>query len=134
MSARTRGPFSAAGPLALLLGGLALLAAGCRSRKVDYSVPSLVKTLHDKDPNVRYWAAQSLGHLGAEAKPAVPALIEALGDEDAMVRMGAAYALAEIGPDASESVPALRGRLQDPAPEVRKAAAYALPRVQAKKR
>lgn len=121
--------------LPLLLVCLAFLPAGCSSRKIDYSVPSLVKTLkEDKDANMRYWAAESLGHFGAEARPAVPDLVEALKDEDKTVRMGVAYALAEIGPAATDAVPALKAALKDPAKEVRDAAAYALKQVKAKKR
>jgi HEAT repeat protein len=119
---------------ALFLAGLVVLAAGCSSRKVDHSIPSLVQTLKDKDPNMRYWAAESLGHFGAEARTAVPDLVGALADEDKMVRMGAGYALAEIGPAAADAVPALKEALKDPAKEVRAAAAYALKRIQAKKK
>jgi HEAT repeat protein len=109
-----------------------LLAAilGCQ-RKLDYSVPSLVKILkEDKDPNMRYYAAESLGHYGPEAQSAVPDLIEALKDESAMVRMGVAYALGEIGsPDAA---PALQAATKDPDKEVRVAAAAALQQIQQK--
>lgn len=117
--------------LLLLLAWLVLLPAGCGHRKLDYSVSSLVKTLKDKDPNMRYWAAESLGHLGAEARPAVPNLIEALKDENKMVRMGAAYAIAEIG--SVEAELALTDTLKDPAEEVREAAAYALKQIQEKR-
>jgi HEAT repeat protein len=120
--------------VAVLLASALCLTAGCGGRKVDHSVTALVKTLQDEDPNMRYWAAQSLGHLGANARPAVPDLIEALKDKEKMVRMGAAYALAEIGPAAADAVPALKGALKDQAAEVRSAAAYALKRVQVKKK
>jgi HEAT repeat protein len=114
---------------------LAVVLSGCSgSGKVDYTVPGLVKTLKgDKDPNMRYWAAESLGHFGREAKPAVPDLAEALKDQDKMVRMGAAYALAEIGPDASDALAPLQVALQDPEKEVREAAVYALKHVQVRK-
>ena len=120
--------------LPLFLACLVLSLAGCSGRKVDHSIPSLVKTLKEKDPNMRYWAAESLGHFGAEARSAVPDLIEALKDEDKMVRMGVAYALAEIGPAAADAVPALKGALKDQAKEVRDAAAYALKHIQTRKR
>src|SRR5438876_12039390 len=81
-----------------MLAALSFAAAGCGdSRKIDHSVPALVKSLKDKDPNMRYWAAQSLGSFGPEAEDAVPDLVEALSDEQKLVRMGAAYALGEIG-------------------------------------
>ena len=99
--------------------------------KPDYSVTGLVAQLKDKDPNMRYSAARSLGQYGAEAKPAVPALVEALKDENAMVRSGAAYALGDIGPDATDAVPALNQAANDPSKDVRDAVAYALKRIQA---
>src|SRR5262249_6813386 len=106
----------------------------CRdARKTDYSVPSLRKTLReDKDPKMRYWAAESLGHFGPEARDAVPDLIAALKDEDRTVRMGAGYALAEIGPDASDAVPALQEAARDTDKEVRDAADYALKQIRQK--
>lgn len=113
----------------------ALLAfAGCGGgvRRVDHSVEKLVATLQDRDPNMRYWAAESLGHLGPEAKAAVPDLAAALADESKMVRMGAAYALAEIGPDAEPAREALATASRDPEQEVRDAAAYALRRTTVK--
>jgi HEAT repeat protein len=97
---------------------------GCQG-KIDYSVPSLVKTLKkDKDPNMRYYAAESLGHYGPAAVPAVPDLIAALKDDNKMVRMGVAYALGEIG--LSDAVPALEEATKDPENEVRVAAVTAL--------
>src|SRR6186713_3076844 len=43
-----------------------LLNSGCSQgvRRIDYSVDKLTATLKDKDPNMRYWAAESLGHYG----------------------------------------------------------------------
>jgi HEAT repeat protein len=116
----------------VLLTAFLPAVAGCRNAKrVEHSVPSLVKTLReDKDPNMRYYAAQSLGQFGPEAQSAVPDLIAALKDEDKMVRMGAAYALGEIrSPDA---VPALQEATKDPEKEVRDAAAFALKQIQQK--
>jgi hypothetical protein len=109
----------------LVLAGTAA-AAGCKDpRKVEHSVPSLVKTLReDKDPNMRYWAAQALGGFGKQAEPAVPDLAAALKDEDKTVRMGAAYALGEVG--SKDAEPALAEAGKDPEKEVREAAAFAL--------
>src|SRR5687767_7734265 len=53
---------------------IAVLAAfiGCSHvRKVDHSVDKLAATLKDSDADMRYWAAESLGHYGADAKTAV---------------------------------------------------------------
>src|SRR5262245_33912628 len=112
----------------IILASLVVLAVGCG--KKEYSVPSLLDTLKDKDPKMRYYAAKELGHFGAQAKDAVPALTEALKDEDKNVRMGAAYALAEIGPDAKTAIPALGEAAKDKEEVVRKAADYALKRLQ----
>jgi hypothetical protein len=120
----------------LLAACVALTAAGCGGNTVEHSVPKLVVTLkEDADPNMRYWAAESLGHFGAEAAPAVPDLTRTLQEDgSAIVRMGAAYALAEIGPAARAAEPALTGALKDPDAEVRKAAAYAVRRLRGAKR
>ena len=113
----------------------ALTAGGCGdSRRIDYSVPTLVKSLKDEDPNMRYWAAKSLGSFGPHAKSAVPDLVEALKDEHKLVRMGAAYALAEMGASATEALPLLREAARDPVQEVRDAASYAAERIGAKKK
>src|SRR5262245_9763145 len=112
---------------------LIVVALGCGNpRKVEHSVPSLVRTLkEDKDPNMRYYAAQSLGQFGSEAASAVPDLITALKDEHAMVRMGAAYALGEIG--SADAVPALQEASKDGEKQVRDAAAHAIKQIQQKK-
>jgi HEAT repeat protein len=121
--------------------GVALLvclgagASGCGdSRRVDYSIDSLRKTLKDNDPKMRYWAAESLGHFGPEAHSTVPDLIGALKDQDGTVRQGVAYALAEMGAAAADALPALQEAARDPQPEVRTAAAYALKQIQQKKK
>src|SRR5215204_4317297 len=97
----------------VFLAALLSATAGCRDpRRVEHSVPSLVTTLkEDKDPNMRYWAAESLGKFGPEAQSAVPDLIAALKDESKMVRMGAAYALGAIG--SADAVPALQEAAKD---------------------
>jgi HEAT repeat protein len=112
--------------LVALLLALLFTASGCRNpRQIDYSVPSLIKTLkEDKDPNMRYWAAESLGKFGPEAQSAVPDLVEALKDDNKMVRMGVVYALGEIG--GADAVTALQGATNDPEKEVRDAVASAL--------
>lgn len=115
-------------PLAVLL----LVGGGCRNpRQVEHSPTSLVKTLkEDKDPNMRYYAAQSLGRFGAEAQAAVPDLVAALKDDSPLVRGGAAYALGEIG--SADGVPALKEVAKDAEKDVREAAAFALKQIQQK--
>jgi HEAT repeat protein len=114
--------------------GWLVIAFGCSRgvQRIDYSVQKLTVTLKDKDPNMRYWAAQSLGNFGPEAETAVPDLVAALSDETPLVRSGAAYALAEIGPAAEPARSALLGAAKDPEKEVRDAAAYALKRLSSK--
>jgi HEAT repeat protein len=117
---------------AVLLVAVLAVAPGCRNAKhVDHSVPTLVKTLkEDADPNMRYWAAEALGKLGAGAEAAGPDLIAALKDESKLVRMGAAYALGEVRPP--EATPALQAATKDSEKEVRDAAAFALKQFQQK--
>ena len=118
-------------PIALLVSVLSV-TGGCRNpRQVDYSVSSLVKTLkEDKDPNMRYWAAESLGKFGPEARSAVSDLSEALKDDSKMVRMGVAYTLGEIG--GADAIAALQDATKDPEKEVRDAALLALKQMQQK--
>jgi len=56
-------------------------------------------------------AAQSLGEIGADAKPAVPALISAL--KNANARIDAANALGSIGSGAKEAIPKLQEIIED---------------------
>lgn len=109
---------------------LAVLAAGCGSKKRDYSVPAMIKSLTDKDPEVRSTAATVLGKYGPQAREAVPALIAALRDDDKHVRKATVYALAKIGRDARDAIPTLKETLRDKEPKVREAAAYALKEIQ----
>ena len=108
--------------------------AACRQgvQRIDYSVETLTAKLKDKDPNLRYWAAESLGRFGPGAEAAVPELAQALKDEVPMVRSGAAYALAEFGPLAEPARTALVEASKDPQKEVRDAVAYALKRLNQK--
>jgi HEAT repeat protein len=78
-------------------------------------VNGLIASLQDKRVEIRRAAAEALGHLGADAKPAVPALIEALKDADPEVRWIAVDALGHVGADAKPAVPALVAALKDPA-------------------
>jgi HEAT repeat protein len=118
-------------PFAVMVS-LLTVAGGCRNpRQVDYSVTSLVKTLkEDKDPNMRYWAAESLGKFGPDARSAIADLIEALKDESKMVRMGVVYALGEIG--GADATAALQEATKDQEKEVRDAAVAALKQMQQK--
>jgi HEAT repeat protein len=106
-----------------------VMMVGCGKKKESPTVPSLLPSLKDRDPKMRYYATRQLGHFRSQATEVVPPLTEALKDEDKMVRMGAAYALGEIGPDAKSALSALESVLRDSEVEVRKAAEYAIKKV-----
>jgi quinoprotein glucose dehydrogenase len=66
--------------------------------RAEAFVPLLIESLRDKEPRVRFFAAQSLGALGAI--PAVKPLFELLrenADQDPFLRHAAAWALHRIG-------------------------------------
>ncbi|MBI4659719.1 MAG: HEAT repeat domain-containing protein [Verrucomicrobia bacterium] len=93
------------------------------------AVPKLVDALSERDPEIRWSAANFVGWIGvkANADAAVPALIEALRDGHARVRQYAANALRNIGPrGAQRAAPALIQCLNDKTMEVRATAAVAL--------
>jgi HEAT repeat protein len=90
------------------------------------AMPRLVELLKDKDSEVRWRAAMTLGKIGPAARGTVPALVAALQDEDALVREHAAEALGDIGPDARDAVPALTTALRDPDARVRRDAVRSL--------
>jgi HEAT repeat protein len=67
------------------------------------SVPAFIKCLEDRHELVRAGAADCLGFLGTNARPAIPALlqlVEASGN-DPQVRFSAQMALGKIGPAAA---------------------------------
>jgi HEAT repeat protein len=119
----------------LVLLILLMPAFGCgKAPKKEYTVPTLIETLKDPSPDMRYWAARELGKLsGQDAKAVVPALTEALGDPDEMVRMGAAYALGSLGRLAAPALPALQKAAKDRSQEVRAAANYAVKQIRGKR-
>lgn len=98
--------------------------------KIGYAaVPALSEALQDQSKQVRWYAASTLGEIGAEAKAAVPQLIVTLQDEDEYVRRIAAYALGKIGVEAALAVPYLIATLQDGDRNLRSVAAYALGKI-----
>ena len=92
-------------------------------------VPPLALMLKDRDAEVRWLAAFSLGALGPGARQAAPALAEALQDDAWVVRREAALALGCIGPDAQSAIPALKEALENPHLEITNETARALPRL-----
>jgi serine/threonine protein kinase len=71
---------------------------------VSAEVAQLMASLGAGDANTRWRAAEALGNLGGQAKPAVSTLASMLDDRDEVVRWRAAEALGKIGPDAQSAV------------------------------
>src|SRR5260370_11432403 len=119
-------------PVALCTGCLLLVVAGpVLADSKDEDVPSLIKSLKNKNAKGRMAAADELGRIGsvhaADAKDAIPVLFEVLKkDSDAGVRKASVTALGKIDPDPEVAVPAFIAALKDKAPGVRAAAAGAL--------
>lgn len=90
------------------------------------AVPSLIQSLRDDDPEVRWNAAAVLGGIGKES---VDGLADALTHKDAEVRRNAAAALDRIGVDSAVAVPKLAVALRDIDTEVARYAASALGRI-----
>jgi hypothetical protein len=84
-------------------------ALGRISPPTDEAVTALGAALQDRDLVTRWYAADSLGRLGAEAAPALERLVFALTDStnDNNVRRNVAKALARIGPAAAGASPKL---------------------------
>jgi HEAT repeat protein len=72
---------------------------------VEQAITDLTRALQNKDYEVRWRSAFSLGLLDVEGR-SVPALIRVLR-EDEQVSFAAAWALGNIGPRARDAVPAL---------------------------
>jgi serine/threonine protein kinase len=97
------------------------------------AVPSAVLEhmdgLNSADTNARWRAAEALGNMGGEARPAVPAITALLRDRNEVVRWRAAEALGKVGPEAREAVPALVAALSGPPGLLTTEAAKALGRI-----
>jgi hypothetical protein len=90
-------------------------------------IPALVKTLGDKDCDVRWRSARSIGTLHAMPELSVPALAERLRNDPATnVRCYAIFALAKFGDKAEASVPDLTRAASDPDSVIRSYARDAL--------
>lgn len=66
-------------------------------------VQGLLQTLRDKEPSVRWNAAEALAGVGPRAVSAKPELLAALEDANDLVRLRAAIALGKIDPKAPEA-------------------------------
>jgi len=104
-----------------------LKAADLANRREPGNLPELVKYLENKDAALRWWGAQGLVALGAEARPAESALNRALNDESPAVRVAAAEALGNLG-RYDAALPILISGLQHEMPVIRLTALNVLDR------
>jgi HEAT repeat protein len=77
------------------------------------AVPGFVKALTDANPATRAKAAEELGQIGPEAKPAIDPLVRTLADAEAGVRIKAAEAVLNIEPAHKSALPVLLESLKD---------------------
>jgi hypothetical protein len=103
-------PGRSSGPALLgrLAGYLGLNRASPPVLNDRAAVPVLVDLLDESDPDVRAWAANTVG-IGPAGAEAVPALIAALSDPDWRVRSNAMDSLAGMQEAGLPAVPALAG-------------------------
>lgn len=95
--------------------------------QVQDIVPALIKSLGDKDCDVRWRAARSLGDLQATPELSVPALVERVRDDPAAnVRCYAIMALAKFGTKAQAAIPVLAKTATDADSSIRSYAREAL--------
>jgi hypothetical protein len=96
------------------LGNLALAPAAAHRDMAKPAIPELVEALHDKDDEIRMWAAITLGQIGPDAVRAVEPLVSLLQvEKNPQVILGAVQALGEIGPGARPALPALTAIAED---------------------
>jgi hypothetical protein len=97
-------------------------------------VPALIQVLSDKDEDVRWRAARSLGELHALPEQTVPALARSLREDYAAnVRCYVISALEKFGSDADSALPDLRKATNDPDSVVRDYARKALKTITTKR-
>jgi len=93
------------------------------SAKIEPRLKRLMQRLTLADSEDPAEAAESLGRMRQDAKPAVNHLVQLLSDPSADVRRSAAPALRNIDPEVKASVPALTKAVSDPSKDVRSRAA-----------
>jgi hypothetical protein len=114
----------------VLSGGWWPFECGPTRMDIRPALSALVIALGDSDADVRAWAAQAVGDVGADAVDAVPALTDLLKNGDEGSRNSACIALGQIGPAAKAALPALREALSDKSQDVRRFAARAIQRIE----
>ena len=94
----------------------------------EAAVPTLIEILtRDPDFDHRALAAEALGRIGINARPAIGALVRALAVPHNEVRRQAALALGQYEEQAAAAVPGLLSLVEDEqSPQVREAAIDAL--------
>ncbi len=103
---------------AVTIREMAVLALGRAGAGTAEVVPALAEALEDARTDLaRRAAAQALGEVGPEARPAVPQLRGLLHDENADVRLAVEEALRKIGWDPAQDHPDRPEELELPEPE-----------------
>lgn len=98
----------------------ALVALEAKGPEGAEAVPALARLLKSESVDVRAHAAETLGAIGAAAKPAAKGLAGlAAGDKEPVVRREAIEALASIRPGPKVMLPILADLLKDPDPTIR---------------
>ncbi len=78
-----------------------VFALGSVHPEPGIAVPALTNLLHASGVQTRYFAAEALGRLGLDARPATASLLELLRDPNSDVRKGAFNALKAIDSEAA---------------------------------
>jgi hypothetical protein len=106
-----------------------LLAAAWTANQLDSAqIPRLLKLLRHRDACLRWWGANGLAALGANAAPALAELRASAKDGSPDVRVAAAEALANLGHD-EEALVVLRAELKHESEFVRLEALNVLDRM-----
>ena len=82
------------------------VVAGVLAGIGDSAVPILEEHLGHARPDVRAWAAEMLGQIGAPSRVALPTLVETVTDPDADVRAAARQAIQRIESVSDQRMPA----------------------------
>jgi hypothetical protein len=118
----------------LVVVGLVAMAIGwgaawfTRPKHLSSESLSLIQTgLNDPNPQVRIFAAKTLGGLGPDAAGAIEVLLRCVDDPDPLVRVEGLKAIGKIGPgDGAVLAPLTKVQQKDEFPMVRDAAAEAM--------